>query len=748
MQRPQELSILQQTKPQKLERAHQVLKQTFGFDSFRPPQAEIIVNVLGAENTLAIMPTGGGKSLCYQIPAMLFDGLSIVISPLISLMQDQVRQLDELNVPACFLNSTLSADEYKTNLDQIKNGEIKMLFLAPETALQTPILNLLQAMNVSCLAIDEAHCISEWGHEFRPEYRQLHLLLERLEDVICLALTATATPRVRQDIKRQLNIENDCEFISSFDRPNLYIEVSEKDSPYRQTKAFIDKYQGQSGIIYCQSRASVNELTDKLQSDGYSALAYHGGMNAVQRSQSQDQFVRDDVDIMVATIAFGMGINKPDVRYVLHYDLPKNIESYYQQIGRAGRDGADADCLLLFAYGDIGKHRYFIDQMQNEQEQRLASMHLNQMLALAETEDCRRIGLLQYFGEQNIEQSCKKCDNCLNENKQQYDLSLAAQKFLSCVYRTGQIFGAGHVIDVLRGSSAEKVLQNQHNLLSTYGIGKEYTKKQWMALSRQLLQKGILKQDDKFGGLKFTPNTQAILKGQQAFMGRLQKAKAETAVTAKTATITSGNQGLVQILKEQRKRLADKANVPPYAVFSDRSLQEMAYYLPHSEQSFLKIHGVGQSKAEKYADIFLPIIAKYCQEQDLEERENAQTASLSKTKTENKLDLGDKTLNIVQALEKGESIATLANKHKVKVKTIYAHLYKYVQLGKQFSSAEPILQELGMADSELTTGLSVFNNLGFERLKPVYDELNESVSYEQLHLLRVYFLHLENTENK
>ncbi|MGK0372219.1 MAG: ATP-dependent DNA helicase RecQ, partial [Glaciecola sp.] len=480
--------------------ANKALKEVFGFDHFRASQKHIIDNVLSGTNTLAIMPTGGGKSLCYQIPGIVFDGLTLVISPLISLMQDQVRQLDELNVQACVLNSTLSAQEYQQNIQNIQKGLTKLLFVAPETVLQPAIISVLKEVEVACVAIDEAHCISEWGHEFRPEYRQLHQLVGHFPNAVVIALTATATPRVREDIKRQLLIDDDAEFMASFDRPNLYIEVAHKEQPYQQAKAFIDKHPEQSGIIYCQSRSGVDELANKLQAEGYKALPYHAGLNSQKRSDYQHQFVYDDVNIIVATIAFGMGINKPDVRYVLHYDLPKNIEGYYQQIGRAGRDGLNADCLLLFGYGDTGKIRYFIDQMQDEQQSRLATMHLGQMLALAETEECRRIVLLQYFGETDIQQNCQQCDNCLNEGQEKSDLTVPAQKFLSCVHRTGQRFGASHIVDVLRGSNAEKILQNQHNLLSTYNIGNEFTKKQWMTLARQLIQKGLLSQEETYGG--------------------------------------------------------------------------------------------------------------------------------------------------------------------------------------------------------------------------------------------------------
>nr|WP_297347505.1 DNA helicase RecQ [uncultured Glaciecola sp.] len=729
------------TNDARLENAQQILKTVFGFDQFRSTQQEIIESVLEQCNTLAIMPTGGGKSLCYQIPAMVFDGLTIVISPLISLMQDQVRQLVELDISAAVLNSSLSPQEYQNNLAGLKNGQFKLLFLAPETALQPSILDLLQSINIPCIAIDEAHCISEWGHEFRPEYRQLDRLVSCFPDAVTIALTATATPRVREDIKRQLNITGDSEFIASFDRPNLYLEVAPKESAYQQTKDFIEKHAKQSGIVYCQSRSSVDELTAKLKQDGYSVLPYHAGLNNLKRAANQEKFVRDDVDIIVATIAFGMGINKPDVRYVVHYDLPKNIESYYQQIGRAGRDGQDADCLLLFGYGDTGKIRFFIDQMNNEHEKRLATMHLNQMLALAETEDCRRVPLLQYFGEPEVGETCVKCDNCLADNKQKSDLTVPAQKFLSCVHRTGQRFGAGHIIDVLRGSNAEKVLQNQHNLLSTYDIGNELNKKQWMTLSRQLIQKKLLQQEEQFGGLKLTELAADVLKGKVPFYAMLQQATPEKHQTTSKSDVI-GNTTLVTLLKTERKKSADQANVPPYAIFSDRSLQEMAYYLPHSEQSMLKIHGVGSAKLLKYAELFLSIIVDFCSQHDLQEVPNMQTASAQIKKEMSKsTSVGSKTKEVVEQFENGRSVADLSRLLKIKDNTIYNHLYKYAQLGNKLTKPERLIDEAQLTAEQVQAGIVAFEAHGSERLKPVYEALGEDIKYEQLHLLRAFYLH-------
>ena len=717
-------------------KAKETLKQVFGFDHFRASQSHIISHVLKGHNTLAIMPTGGGKSLCYQLPGIVLEGMTVVISPLISLMQDQVRQLDELNVKACVLNSTLTSQEYQHNIELVQQGQIKLLFLAPETVLQGVIISLLQDVHIACVAIDEAHCISEWGHEFRPEYRQLHKLLAFFPDAVVIALTATATPRVREDIKRQLHIDDRAEFMASFDRPNLFIEVAPKDQAYQQATAFINKHPEQSGIIYCQSRSAVDELTNKLQTDGYLALPYHAGLNSQKRSEHQHKFVFDDIHIIVATIAFGMGINKPDVRYVLHYDLPKNIEGYYQQIGRAGRDGLQADCLLLFGYGDTGKIRYFIDRMQDEQQSRLATMHLGQMLALAETEECRRIVLLQYFGENAVRTDCQQCDNCVNEGREKSDLTVAAQKFLSCVHRTGQRFGASYIVDVLRGSNAEKILQNQHNLLSTYNIGTEFTKKQWMTLARQLIQKGLLVQEETYGGLRLTEQASAVLKGNVPFFALLQQSVSKAPSKIKVNEL-EGDRALVDLLKRKRKQLSDEASVPPYAIFADRSLHEMAYYFVQSPENLLKIHGVGQAKLEKYGEIFLSIIRDYCIEHHKDEVSNDARSAPTPKKRKAANALGSKTQEIASQFGSGTSIQALSQEHKVQANTIYTHLYKYVQAGNVFEDEAPFTAALGLSSADVLKAKNAFNTHGYERLKPVFDELQETFTYEQLHLLRV-----------
>jgi ATP-dependent DNA helicase RecQ len=597
-----------------------ILKDVFGYDGFRPYQADIIADILAKKDVLVVMPTGGGKSLCYQIPALVFKGLTVVISPLISLMKDQVAQLTQSGVAAAVLNSSLSPVEYRNNVRQVKQNQAKLLYLAPEALLKPGMLELLSAVKVECLAIDEAHCISQWGHDFRPEYRQLIQAREKLPDIVCAAFTATATPRVREDIKTNLNLGGGREYVASFDRDNLFIQFVPKDDPVGQTLRFLRKFENQSGIIYCHSRKQVERLYTILKARGFSAAPYHAGLEDTERNRNQEAFIRDEIQIIVATIAFGMGIDKPNVRFVVHFDLPKNIESYYQEIGRAGRDGLKAHCLLLFSYADVQKIKYFIDQKPPD-ERRAANIHLNALLRFAETEVCRRVPLLNYFGEDYGGDKCDMCDNCLSEEKEKVDLTVAAQKFLSCVKRTGEKFGSVHIIDVLRGSKAQKVLQFGHHRLSTYGIGADYSKRQWQQLSRQFLHQGFLLQDMDYGGLKLSGKGWDVLKGRVAVRGRLDKGPAFEKLVDEPSRGDDPdvNPALFELLREKRKYLADQSGVPPYVIFSDRSLIEMATYLPQTRDGLLAIHGVGAVKCRRYGPVFLGIIKKYCREHGIEE---------------------------------------------------------------------------------------------------------------------------------
>lgn len=596
-----------------------ILKSVFGHEEFRPLQEEIISHLLNRQDALIVLPTGGGKSLCYQLPALIFDGVTVVVSPLISLMQDQVMQLQQRAIHAVFLNSTLSHPEYVATMQRVKRGEVKLLYVAPETLMRPEILLMLDESNVSCLAIDEAHCISQWGHDFRPEYRQLVSVRERFEAAVCVALTATATPRVREDIKQSLKIQESNEFVASFDRENLFIAVEPKVDSSNQTLAFLNTHRDESGIIYCQTKKQVESLSRELVEHGISARPYHADLDSETRRQNQADFINGGTRVIVATIAFGMGIDKEDVRFVLHAGLPKEPESYYQEIGRAGRDGNRAECLLLFSHGDVDTINFFIAQgASSEQGGRLE--RLQTLVEWATSTACRRKGLLAYFGEQYQNQNCGMCDNCRNVEMEQVDLTIPAQKFLSCVFRTKQIFGEAYIIDVLRGSKAQKVIKNGTDKLSVYGIGTEYSREQWKRLALQFLQHGLLNRDPQHGSLRLTQRGWAVIRNEEQFQGipvDLAHHIVEEPSDTPSKELNEYSHELFEQLRTTRRELADAEHVPPYVVFHDRALRQMAAQLPQSMEAFTQIPGIGTAKVKKYADVFLPIICAYCEENGL-----------------------------------------------------------------------------------------------------------------------------------
>ncbi|MBM4428460.1 MAG: DNA helicase RecQ [Chloroflexi bacterium] len=718
-----------------------ILKDTFGYDTFRPLQQEVIENILARRDTLAVMPTGGGKSLCYQIPSLMLDGLTVVISPLIALMKDQVEQLRAYGVHAVFLNSSLSAQEYQENMEYVQRGEVKLLYVAPETLLTPRIITLLSGLKVACLTIDEAHCISEWGHDFRPEYRQIIEVRKRFPDAVCLALTATATTRVRQDIRTTLKFSNTNEFVASFNRENLYIEVQPKRDADAQTVKLLQRYKDQSGIIYCFSRKQVDELAAYLASKGYSVRPYHAGLEDAERKRNQEAFIRDDVQIIVATIAFGMGINKPNVRFVIHYDLPKSIEGYYQEIGRAGRDGLPAHCLLLYSYADVAKLNYFIEQKTGE-EQRVAMQHLNAIVRYAEDElTCRRKPLLNYFGESYSADNCSTCDNCTSAPTTLTDITIPAQKFLSCVKRADEKFGAGHIADILLGSKNEKVLRWEHDKLSTHGIGTEMNRKQWMHLARQLVQMGYLQQEGEFHTLSLTAKALESLKKRQPILGVVQEA-AERVKKSKGKKIEiEYNNALFAILRQKRKEMADEAKIPPYVIFSDKTLIEMAAYYPQSSKSLLNVSGVGQAKAEKYGEAFLSVIKAFCEKRGLKEKMHpAPTSSSEKEKTAEADELSGRTLLIAQAFNDGASVQGLMEQHKVTMGTILEHLTKYVSAGNKLRNDAEVRMLISASPEKQQSAFAAFDELSPTYLKPVYDKLNGILNYDELKILRMLYL--------
>ncbi|MBL9213412.1 MAG: DNA helicase RecQ [Opitutaceae bacterium] len=593
-----------------------LLRRTFGYASFRPLQREICEATLAGRDVFALLPTGGGKSLCFQIPALARGGLTVVVSPLIALMKDQVDQLQASGVAATFLNSTLDADEARSRLRGLHRHEYRLLYVAPERLMLEGWVENLKQWNVTCIAIDEAHCVSEWGHDFRPEYRQLAKLRESLPEVPMMALTATATARVRTDIVTHLKLREPAVFVASFNRPNLTYRVVPKDQPLKQIITFVGRREQDSGIIYCASRAAAERVAEALAGRGFPARPYHAGLDAAERGRNQEQFLRDDTRIICATIAFGMGINKPNVRWIIHHDLPKNIEGYYQETGRAGRDGLPGDCLLLFSAGDIAKQTHFLDEMTDARERDVARAQLRQIVHYAESSGCRRAELLAYFGETFPLDNCGACDNCL-EPRETYDGTIVAQKFLSCIYRIAQNsrFGVGlnHIIEVLTGADTEKIRRWGHDRLTTYGIGGELSRPQWAAVGRELMRLGyVTVAEGEFATLELTTEGMNLLRTRQpvTLTKPLDLPKAKRAPARREGDIAC-DEILFARLRVLRKQLADERRVPAYIVFGDNTLRAMARYYPESPAQMEGIPGLGEKKRAEFGEVFAAAIAEY-----------------------------------------------------------------------------------------------------------------------------------------
>ena len=590
------------------------LKQYFGYTSFRPLQEEIIRGILDGRDVFALLPTGGGKSLCYQLPALLAPGLTVVVSPLIALMKDQVDAMEASGIPATFLNSSLDAGESRARLSGLHQGKYRLLYVAPERLMLPDFLSDLKRWNVGLVAIDESHCISEWGHDFRPEYRKLSDLRDHFPGVPIMALTATATPRVQTDIIHHLGLKTPAIYTASFNRPNLMYRSLPKQDPGEQILHFLERYRGESGIIYCQSRKSTESVAALLKSRGVKAAAYHAGLSAEERSQNQNLFLKDEVQVICATIAFGMGIHKSNVRFVIHYDLAKNIEGYYQETGRAGRDGLPSECLLLFSPGDAAKQSRFIEEKSDPQEQQMARQQLAQMIHYAESIECRRKTLLGYFKEVYEPSSCGACDNCLAP-RAAYDGTIEAQKFLSCVYRirekSGFSVGMKHVVEVLTGAATEKIKRWQHQELSTYGIGREQSRSRWAVIGRELLRLGLLRQSSgKFSVLEMTEEGRSVLNQRKSIM-LTQTVEMTKPAPASRESERDYDEGLFEHLRVLRKKLADERSVPAYIVFSDVSLRQMARDYPQDFQQLSRISGVGQKKLAEFGAFFLDEITEY-----------------------------------------------------------------------------------------------------------------------------------------
>jgi ATP-dependent DNA helicase RecQ len=591
---------------------HETLKTVFGYASFRPYQEEIITGLIRGEDAFVLMPTGGGKSLCYQVPALHREGCALVVSPLISLMKDQVDALSANGVPAAYYNSSLGERESRRVLAELHAGRLKLLYVAPERLMTDSFLERLRGIPLALFAIDEAHCISQWGHDFRPEYVQLGRLRGLFPDVPLIALTATADPQTRTDIVRQLGLDGAPCHVAGFDRPNIRYTVMEKVKPFAQLRVFLKgRGEGDPGIVYALSRKRVEDVAARLSDAGYRAAPYHAGLPDRERQRVQEAFQKDDLQIVVATVAFGMGIDKPNVRFVVHYDLPRNVESYYQETGRAGRDGLSAEALLLFGYGDVVIARSLIEGGGNQEQVRIELHKLNAMVGFAEAQTCRRRVLLGYFGER-LATDCGNCDACL-EPPERYDATDEARKALSCVYRVGQRFGAGHVIDVLRGSHNDRLLRLGHDRLSTYGIGRDLSAEAWGSILRQLIHLGHLEQDmANYSVLRLTEAARPLLKGEERlFLARPRVKVAAAKKPSAKGGVPEHDDALFQALRAVRKRLADEAGVPPFVVFGDVTLKEMAAFRPVTAEGLLRINGVGMHNLGRSGAPFIDAIREF-----------------------------------------------------------------------------------------------------------------------------------------
>jgi ATP-dependent DNA helicase RecQ len=705
------------------------LKQYFGFTSFRPLQEEIIRDALAGKDVFALLPTGGGKSLCFQLPAMVQPGLTVVVSPLIALMKDQVDALRAGGVPATFLNSSLDSGEGRARLHRLHQGEYRLLYVAPERLMLSGFLSDLQRWNVRLLAVDEAHCISEWGHDFRPEYRQLASLREIFPQVPFIALTATATERVRKDIVSHLKLRDPACYVASFNRPNLTYRVFAKEESYQQLLDFVRARGRESGIVYCQSRKSTETVAERLGRDGIRARPYHAGLEPEERNQHQELFLRDEVRVICATIAFGMGINKPNVRFVVHYDLPKNIEGYYQETGRAGRDGLPAECVLLFSAGDVVKQHRFIDEKPSPQERQIALAQLQQMVHYAESSTCRRSELLGYFGETYSEPDCAGCDNCLSP-RDTYDGTMAVQKFLSCVYRvrqkSGFDFGLNQVVEVLTGAQTDNVRRWNHEQLSTYGIGQEHTRPQWKSIGRELIRLGYLSQaSDKFQVVALTSEGMAVLKERRSVMLTRPVAPGENR-SARKGEITC-DEVLFETLRQLRKRLADERGVPSYIIFSDVALRQMARDYPSTPAEFLTISGVGEKKLTEYGETFLAEIAIHLGKNPRQIFGSSLSRPVPRARPARP---GDSVRDTLQRFQAGESPESIAAQRGLNVRTIFGHLAEAVGAGETVDLRRFLTLEQ-QAEIE-----AAFKTTGEEMLTPVFEALGGRYSFDVLRLVR------------
>jgi ATP-dependent DNA helicase RecQ len=689
------------------------LRNTFGYSDFRLQQGEIIQTLVDGSDAVVLMPTGGGKSLCYQIPSLVRQGTGIIISPLIALMHDQVIALQQLGINAAYLNSTLDARTARQTEQDLISGKLDMLYVAPERLKTGSFLNLLAQTEISLFAIDEAHCVSQWGHDFRPDYIQLSLLHEQFPDIPRIALTATADEKTRSEIKYRLALKQANEYISSFDRPNICYRIAEAQGNAKTAllRFIHNEHENDCGIVYCLSRRKVEATAQWLTEKGFTALPYHAGLSSAIREQNQQRFLNEDAVIIVATIAFGMGIDKPDVRFVAHLNLPKSMEAYYQETGRAGRDGLPADAWMSFGLQDvITLKQMMATSTAEEQYKRIEHHKLEAMLGFTEITACRRQALLNYFNEE-LKQPCGNCDNCLTP-AETWDASVAAQKALSCVHRTGQRFGVSYLVDVLTGKDNQRIKQFGHNQLSVYGIGTEYDTKQWRNIYRQLISRNLLAVDvEGHGSLRLTEACRAVLRGDETLLLRKESRRAKTSRKGRKSynTDKASNNALWEALRACRKKIADENNVPPFVIFHDATLSEMMELQPANNEQFLQLNGVGESKLEKYAAAFLKVISEHINNE--------------------KQDVTDTVSESLLLFRSGLNVDAIASQRNIKTETVYSHLASCIEQGelKLNEVIDLNQQEINIIHETL---LSV--NDGNRKLKPAYDALDGMFEYHTL----------------
>lgn len=694
-----------------MKRAQQILQSTFGYDEFRHAQQAIIQTLLDGGDALVLMPTGGGKSLCYQLPALVRDGTAIVVSPLIALMQDQVDALQQLGIKAAFLNSSQQAGEARQIEQQLRMGELDLLYVAPERLLMPFMLDLLDQCQVALFAIDEAHCVSQWGHDFRPNYQKLKLLSARYPTVPRIALTATADQRTRDEIIAQLQLGDAQVFVNSFDRPNIHYAISEGNNPKQRLWKFLEQnHPNDAGIVYCLSRKKVEQTAEWLADQGRLALPYHAGLPQEVRQQNQQRFLREEGVIIVATIAFGMGIDKPDVRFVAHLNLPKSIEAYYQETGRAGRDGEPANAWMAYGLQDVITLRQFTqDSNADEQHKRVEHHKLESMLGLCELITCRRHMLLAYFDEEGVEQ-CGHCDNCQNP-PEKWDGTEPAQKALSCIYRTEQRFGVNYIVDILLGKIDERIQRNGHDQLSTFGIGTDFSVAEWRSVFRQLIALGYLDIDmERHGALRLTEKCRVLLRGEQKLELRKQAKEEKTVKKSKQKhAVRAQDNPLWEALRALRISLAEEHGVPSFVIFHDATLQEMVKKRPQTLNDFGKISGVGGQKLARYGQAFMDEIKKYPLSELLDNR-------LSETVNE--------TLMLYQG---DLTIEKIAQQRDIKISTIYTHLADAIEVG--LLNVRDVIDLDDARYNEIISLIEYFSEEEKGRLKPVFDELDGEIDY-------------------